>query len=195
MVPRWTVYVAGLIPAAWALGLGLNDALGAEPIKELEHLLGLWALRFLLAALAVTPLRQLTGVNLLRYRRALGLLAFYYAALHLAVYLLLDQGLDAGAIAADVLKRPYITVGFASFLVLLPLAATSTNGMIRRLGGRAWARLHRFVYLAAALAALHFVLVVKSWPAEPLIYAAACAALLASRAYPAAAAARRGPRT
>src|SRR5580700_8556401 len=126
-VPRLLVYVVGFLPAAWWFALGLTDRLGADPMRELEHALGLWALRFLLASLAVTPLRQLAGINLIRYRRALGLLAFYYVVLHLLTYLVLDQGLDLSAIIADILKRLYITIGMAGFVILVPLAITSNN--------------------------------------------------------------------
>jgi sulfoxide reductase heme-binding subunit YedZ len=150
-------------------------------MRYLEQGLGLWALRFLIASLTITPLRQLFNINLLRYRRALGLLAFYYAALHLVTYLVLDQGLDIAAIVADIVKRPYITVGMATFVILVPLAVTSNNAAIRRMGGHAWAKLHRLVYVAAIGAALHFVLVVKSWPPEPLVYAAIVAVLLGYR--------------
>ncbi|HST93283.1 MAG TPA: protein-methionine-sulfoxide reductase heme-binding subunit MsrQ [Microvirga sp.] len=180
-VPKIAVYVVGFIPAVWFFYQGINDRLGADPMRYLEQALGLWALRFLIASLTVTPLRQLLGVNLLRYRRALGLLAFYYAALHLLTYLVLDQGLDLAAIWADIVKRPYITIGMATFIVLIPLAATSNNAAIRRLGGQAWARLHRLVYAAAIGAALHFLLVVKSWPPEPLVYGAIVLALLGYR--------------
>ena len=159
--------------------LALNDQLGADPVKELEHLLGLWALRFLIAGLAVTPIRRFGGPSLIRFRRALGLLAFSYASAHLAAYLLFDQGLDAHAIAKDILKRPYITIGMLSFAILVPLAITSNAVMIKRLGAAAWQKLHRLVYVAAIAAAAHFVMVVKSWPAEPIVYAAIVAALLA----------------
>jgi sulfoxide reductase heme-binding subunit YedZ len=138
-------------------------------------------LRFLIGSLAVTPLRQSIGVNLLRYRRAIGLLAFYYAALHLVTYLVLDQGLDFEAIWADIVKRPYITIGMATFIILIPLAVTSNNASIRRLGGQVWARVHKLVYVAAIGAALHFLLVVKSWPMEPIVYAAIVAILLGYR--------------
>lgn len=175
------LYPIGMIPAVWTFWLGVTDQLGADPMKTLEQSLGLWALRFLIAALAVTPLRRLTGLSLLRYRRAIGLLAFFYAALHLLTYLVLDQGLDLAAIWADILKRPFITVGMAAFLILVPLAVTSNNASIRRLGGAAWSRLHRWVYVASAAAAVHFVMVVKSWPLEPLIYAALVALLLGYR--------------
>jgi methionine sulfoxide reductase heme-binding subunit len=180
-IPLWLVYAIGLLPAAWYFYLGVNDQLGADPMKTLERLLGLWALRFLIATLAVTPLRQSFGINFLRYRRQLGLLAFYYAVLHLTVYLVLDQGLDVSAIVADIVKRPYITIGMAAFTLLVPLAVTSNNASVRRLGGRIWSRLHKLVYAAIALAAVHFLLVVKAWPLEPMIYAAIVAALLLYR--------------
>src|SRR5258707_14606542 len=124
-----------MLPAFWYFYLGVLDQLGADPQKTLERLLGLWALRFLIACLAITPLRRLGGPNLVRYRRAVGLLAFYYAALHLTVYMLLDQGLDLAAVWADIVKRPYITVGMLAFTILAPLAATSHGTMIRPLGG------------------------------------------------------------
>lgn len=180
-VPKIAVYIVGVIPAVWLFYAGIDDRLGADPMRYLEQALGLWALRFLIATLAITPLRQLFNINLLRYRRALGLLAFYYAALHLTTYLVLDQGLDMAAIVADIVKRPYITIGMATFVILLPLAVTSNNAAIRRMGGQAWAKLHRLVYLAAIGAALHFLLVVKSWPPEPIVYAAIVAILLGYR--------------
>jgi sulfoxide reductase heme-binding subunit YedZ len=178
---RRAIYLAGMAPAVWYFYLGVIDQLGADPQKTLERTLGLWALRFLIACLAITPLRRLGGPNLVRYRRAVGLLAFYYATLHLSVYLLLDQGLDLAAIWADIVKRPYITVGMLAFATLIPLAVTSNAPMIRRLGGARWQRLHRLVYLAAAAGALHFIMLVKVWPGEPLIYAALVALLLLFR--------------
>ena len=180
-VPKIAVYIVGFVPAVLLFYFGVTDQLGADPMRYLEQALGLWALRFLIATLAVTPLRQLFHINLLRYRRALGLLAFYYAALHLLTYLVLDQGLDWEAIWADIVKRPYITIGMATFALLVPLAVTSNNAAIRRMGGQAWARLHRLVYPAAIGAALHFLLVVKSWPPEPMVYAAIVAVLLGYR--------------
>jgi sulfoxide reductase heme-binding subunit YedZ len=180
-VPKILVYIVGFIPAVWLFYAGITDQLGADPMRYLEQALGLWALRFLIGSLAVTPLRQLFNINLLRYRRAIGLLAFYYALLHLVTYLVLDQGLDMAAIWADIVKRPYITIGMATFVILVPLALTSNNAAIRRMGGQAWARLHRLVYVAAIGAALHFILVVKSWPMEPLVYAAIVAMLLGYR--------------
>jgi sulfoxide reductase heme-binding subunit YedZ len=180
-LPTTVVYLVGIVPAIWWFWLGATDRLGADPMRELEHALGLWALRFLIFTLAITPLRQLAGVNLLRYRRALGLSAFYYALMHLTTYLVLDQRLDFNAIGADILKRSYITIGMTCFIVLLPLAVTSNNRAIRRLGGKAWQRLHRFVYLAAILAVLHFLMSVKSWPIEPVTYTLIVAILLGYR--------------
>lgn len=178
----WALYGLGLAPAAWTFALAVSDQLGADPLKVLERSLGLWALRFLVVGLAITPLRRLGGPNLIRYRRTVGLLAFIYAVFHVTVYLWLDQGLDPGLIWKDIVKRPYITIGLMSFLILIPLAVTSNATMIKRLGGAAWQRLHRWVYLAAAAAALHFIMLVKAWPAEPFVYAAIVAALLLFRA-------------
>jgi methionine sulfoxide reductase heme-binding subunit len=180
-LPTTVVYLVGIVPAIWWFWQGATNRLGADPMRELEHALGLWALRFLIVTLAITPLRQLAGINLLRYRRALGLSAFYYALMHLTTYLLLDQRLDFNAIGADILKRPYITVGMTCFIVLLPLAVTSNNLATRRLGGKAWQRLHRFVYLAVILAVLHFLMSVKSWPIEPVTYTLIVAILLGYR--------------
>ena len=132
--PKIVVYIVGFVPAVWWFWLGVTDRLGADPMRALEHALGLWALRFLIFTLAITPLRQLAGINLLRYRRALGLSAFYYALMHLTTYLVLDQGLDFDAIGADILKRPYITIGMTCFIVLLPLAVTSNHSAPRRQG-------------------------------------------------------------
>jgi methionine sulfoxide reductase heme-binding subunit len=178
---RRALYLGGMMPAMWYFYCGLTDQLGADPQKTLERLLGLWALRFLVLTLAITPLRRLGLINLIGYRRAVGLIAFYYAVLHLTVYTGLDQGFDLAAIVSDIVKRPYITVGMAAFVILVPLAITSNALMIRRLGGKTWQGLHRWVYAAAAAAAVHFIMVVKSWPAEPLIYAALIGILLLYR--------------
>jgi sulfoxide reductase heme-binding subunit YedZ len=177
---RRALYIAGMTPAVLYFYWGLTNQLGADPQNVLERALGLWALRFLIASLAITPLRQLGGPSLYRFRRAIGLLTFYYAALHVTVYLVLDKGLDLASIVADIIKRPYITVGMLAFIILIPLAVTSNAPMIRRLGAN-WRKLHRLAYLAAAAAALHFIMLVKVWPGEPLIYAGLVAALLLFR--------------
>ncbi|MBN9044106.1 MAG: protein-methionine-sulfoxide reductase heme-binding subunit MsrQ [Rhizobiales bacterium] len=173
----WLLYVVGFVPALWGFWLGATGGLGADPVKSFEHLLGLWALRFLMLCLAVTPLRDLTGIVLLRYRRALGLLAFWYALMHFTTYMVLDQALDMHAVIADIVKRPFITIGMASLALLVPLALTSNNWSIRRLGRR-WTSLHRLVYVVAAGGAIHFILSVKGWQAEPVIYGMIVAALL-----------------
>lgn len=181
-VPVGPLYVLGFAPAAWYFWLALQNRLGADPVKALEHESGLLALQLLIVALAVTPLRNLTGVNLLRFRRWLGLMAFYYAALHLTVWLVLDRQLDWPRIVEDLTKRPYVILGMAALTLLVPLALTSNNATIRRLGALRWRSLHRLAYPATALAATHFVWLVKAWPPEPLIYATIVAALLAYRA-------------
>jgi len=181
------VHAAALAPAGllawrmaevWRTG---SDALGADPVAEVEHFTGLWALRLLLLTLAITPLRRLTGQPvLLRFRRMLGLYAFFYACLHLAAYLVLDLGGYWTQLFEEIAKRPYITVGFAAWLLLVPLAVTSTRGWMRRLGSR-WGQLHRLVYAVGVLAVLHFWWLVKSDVREPALYAAILAALLGWR--------------
>ncbi|WP_372014144.1 protein-methionine-sulfoxide reductase heme-binding subunit MsrQ [Pseudoxanthomonas sp. 10H] len=181
------VHVLSLLPAAWLAWRVYqvwrtgSDALGADPVAEIEHFTGLWALRFLLLTLAITPLRQLTGRSvLLRFRRLLGLYAFFYACLHLAAYLALDLGGYWTQIFEEIAKRPYITVGFAAWVLLLPLAVTSTAGWMRRLGRR-WGQLHRLVYAVAVLAVLHFWWLVKSDLREPALYAGIVCILLGWR--------------
>jgi sulfoxide reductase heme-binding subunit YedZ len=171
----------GLAPLA-ALALGaLRGTLGANPVETITHQTGGWALRLLLATLAVTPLRRLAGWSFAApWRRSLGLLAFGYASLHFATFLALDLGFDLSALGEEVAERPYVTLGFTALLLLAPLALTSTRGWQRRLGRR-WRALHRLVYPAAGLAVLHFLWLVKADLAEPLAYAAALAVLLALR--------------
>jgi methionine sulfoxide reductase heme-binding subunit len=175
------VWVGALLPLALLVYDTLTDGLGAEPIETLTHRTGWWGLTLLLATLAVTPVRRLTGWNrIIGVRRLLGLWAFAYVVLHFAIYLV-DQELVLVYITEDVLERPYITVGFAAFLLLIPLAVTSTRGMIRRLGGRRWQLLHRLVYLAAALGVLHFLWLVKADVREPLVFGGVLLVLLLLR--------------
>ncbi len=178
------VFVAGLAPLAWMICGALQlfgASLGADPVKKLEHECGKTALNFLLLTLAVTPVRTLTGLpQLLRLRRMLGLFAFFYAVVHFTVYLVLDLELNLRTVGADIVKRPYITVGFTALLLLVPLALTSTNAMMRRLGRR-WQSLHRLIYVIAALAVWHFYWQVKRDVREPLIYMGILALLLAYR--------------
>ena len=170
-----------LLPLAILVWRIATDRLGANPVEEVLHDTGSWALRLLLATLAVTPLRRLTGYGwLVRFRRMLGLFAFFYAILHLAVYLVLDRTLDWGEVITDLTERPYIAVGFCAFVLLVPLAVTSTHSWQRRLGHR-WQLLHRTVYLIAILGVLHFAWLVKADLIEPLVDAAVLALLLALR--------------
>lgn len=170
--------LAWQIRQEWLTGSG---GLGADPVAEIEHRLGLWALRFLLVTLAITPLRQATGqAVLLRFRRMMGLYAFVYASLHLLAYLVLDLRGYWTQVFEEIVKRPYITVGFLAWLMLVPLAVTSTRSAMRRLG-RHWGRLHKAIYAIAVLAILHFWWVVKSDIREPMLYALVLAALLGWR--------------
>lgn len=154
---RALVFVVALVPLARLVALGFLDRLGANPVEFVERSLGTWTLVLLCATLSITPLRWLTGwAWLLRLRRMLGLFCFFYVCLHVTAYVWLDQWFDLAAIAKDVMKRPYITAGFLAFLLLIPLAATSTNAMVKQLGGRAWQRLHRLVYAVALLGILHY---------------------------------------
>jgi len=171
-----------LLPLAWYTWRFQQDALGANPIEAVTRGMGLWALRFLLITLTVTPARKLTRQAWLgRLRRMLGLFTFFYAGLHLTTYVWFDQFFDWTAIAKDILKRPFITAGMAAFALLVPLAATSTNAMVRRLGGRRWQELHRTVYAIAMFAVLHFWWMVKLDTREPALYAVIVAVLLGLR--------------
>lgn len=165
----WALYAAGFVPAAYGFYLGVTGQVPGNVVKEFEHLLGIWALRFLIAALTVTPLRDLAGISLLRYRRALGLLAFWYVAMHFLTYLVLDQNLNLSAILADIAKRPFITIGMACLVLLVPLAVTSNAFSIRRLGPN-WNRLHRLSYVIVLGGALHYAMSVKVVTAEPFVY-------------------------
>jgi sulfoxide reductase heme-binding subunit YedZ len=171
-----------LVKAAAELALG---RLGANPIEAAQNRLGFWTLTFLAASLVPTPLHALAGVAWpLRLRRLLGVTAFGYAALHFLWYLVVDQTLDVALVATDVAKRPFITVGFVALLVLLPLAVTSTDGWVRRLGFKAWKRLHRLAYLAALLGLVHFAWRVKADRLVPAAFAALVVALLLARLLP-----------
>ena len=175
----WGLAVTPALVLSWR---AIGNRLGANPVEELTLELGQWALRFLLITLAATPVRRLTGWNvLLRHRRLLGLTAAAYALLHLLVYAVLDQGLLWSQIISDVIKRPFITAGMTAFVLLLPLAATSFDAAIRRLGARRWQALHRLVYVATGAALLHFWWKVKADTGEPAIYLTVFALLLAAR--------------
>ena len=185
----------GSLPAASLVVLAFTDGLGANPVEQVTHVTGDWALRFLLLSLAVTPLRRLFGWNWAApLRRTLGLIAFGYACLHYLIYLGLEHYFDWQLIVEDVLKRRYVWAGFAAFLCLVPLAVTSTRAMIRRLGRR-WVSLHRLVYLAAGLGVIHFLWLVKSDLREPLLYGGVLALLLGLRLWSRLARSRTGKPT
>jgi len=176
-------FVACLLPFAQLLYRAYTNELGANPIETITRFTGSWSLFILLASLAVTPLRRITGWNdLIRLRRMVGLFAFFYATLHFSTYMVLDLYFDFAAIAKDILKRPYITVGFSALILMIPLAVTSTAGMIRRLGKR-WQQLHSLVYLIAILGVVHFYWLVKSDITRPAQYGMVLAGLLGYRLY------------
>ncbi len=183
LVVKPLVFLACLLPFGWLAWDVAAGNLSANPIEDITHRTGDWTLRLLLVTLAVTPLRRLSGLTaLLKLRRMLGLFAFFYACLHFTTYIWLDQQFTVTAIIEDVAERPYITVGFTAFVLLIPLAATSTNAMMRRLGRR-WRRLHQLVYAIAVLGVLHYLWLVKADLREPLIYAAVLALLLGYRVW------------
>ncbi len=180
------LFIAALIPLAYLVvgAFFFPEWLGANPAEYITRSIGDWTLRLLLATLAITPLRKMTGWNwLLRLRRMLGLYTFFYALLHLSAYVSFDHVFDVAEILKDIVKRPFITVGFTCLVLLIPLAVTSTNAMVRRLGAKRWQLLHRLVYLIAPLAVLHFWWMVKRDLTEPIIYALLLTGLLGYRLY------------
>lgn len=178
-VPTWILYILYLLPVPYLLWLAQTGGLGREPIKALEHELGEIALQLLIIGLTITPLRRYLGINLLKFRRAFGLLAFTYVALHLLVWLVLDVGI-LSQIWGDIIKRPYITIGMAAFVMMVPLAVTSNTWSVRRLGPL-WRKLHRLAYVAVVLGGVHYIMLTKTWAAEPLVYMAVILGLLALR--------------
>jgi sulfoxide reductase heme-binding subunit YedZ len=177
-----TAFALCLIPFARLVWLATHRGLGANPIEYITRSTGFWTLTLLLITLTVTPLRRITGWNwLLRLRRMLGLFAFFYVCLHFTTYIWLDQFFDVPGMVKDIVKRPFITVGFSAFLLLIPLAATSTNAMVKRLGGRRWQLLHRLVYLIATLGVLHFWWLVKKDITEPIVFGTLLGVLLLAR--------------
>jgi len=180
-VPAWPLYPLGMLPfavLAWQIAVG---NLGPDPLKVIEHRLGDLGLQFLLAGLCVTPLRDLTGVVLIRYRRALGLLCFAYASLHLTTWVFLDLQLRWSEIGADLTKRPYIILGMVGFAALVPLALTSNNLSVRKLGPLRWKKVQRLAYLATFVIALHYLILAKVWTVKPMLYFAVAMLLLALR--------------
>lgn len=178
---KTVVWIGGLAPLAWLLIRFLTDDLGANPIEEITHRTGDWSLRILLAALAVTPIRRVTGWNeVIKVRRLVGLFAFFWVCLHFLTYIVLDQFFGWSYIVEDVMERPYITAGFTAFVLLIPLAVTSTKGWIRRLGKR-WTRLHKLVYVVGILGVVHYLWITRADDRAPLIYGAILLILLLAR--------------
>jgi sulfoxide reductase heme-binding subunit YedZ len=199
-VAKPAVFIASLGPVAWLTWAGLTGNLSVNPLSDLTNETGLWTIRFLCLSLAITPLRRLTGWNwTIKFRRMLGLYAFFYGTLHFLVYVIADRfaGLDfpdgivswttvrnlAMSVSADIYKRPFITIGFTTLMLLLPLAITSTTGWIRRMGGKRWAQLHRLAYVAGVTAVVHYYWLVKADVRSPYLYAAIVAVLLGVRIY------------
>lgn len=177
------VFLAALLPLALLVLDALRGNLGANPIEKITHQTGLWTLVFLLVTLAITPLRRITGINwVIQYRRMLGLFAFFYGCLHLTTYVWLDQFFDLHAMLHDIYKRPFITAGFTGFLMMVPLALTSTQWSIRKLGKK-WQTLHRLIYVSALAGVIHFIWLVKKDVQEPLIYAIILGTLMSIRVF------------
>lgn len=180
-VPTWALYIVLAAPAIYFTYALLTNQLGSDPIRAYEHEVGRWALKLIIAGLMVTPLRDWFKINLIKFRRAIGLMAFLYVFLHLASYLILDQSLIFSEIWKDIVKRPYITFGMGAALLMLPLAITSNNLSIRKMGPARWNKLHKVVYLVGIGAVMHFLLLTKTWEVEPAIYALILFALLTHR--------------
>lgn len=180
-VPNWAFYLLAPLPPAWLLWQGITGGLGVDPVKVIEHELGILALQVLLVGLAITPLRKHAGINFFKWRRPLGVIAFVYVLLHLLTWVLLDMQLYWDQMLKDIAKRPYITIGMVGFVLLLPLVVTSNNLSVRRMGAAAWQRLHKLVYPAVLLGAVHNVMVQKVWEAEALVYLGLTLVLLAFR--------------
>lgn len=182
-VPAWPIYVVGPIPGLLTFWMALNDRLGPDPMQVLEHRLGELALQFMILTLIVTPIRRWTKVSFLKFRRALGIIAFVYVLGHLLTWVILDRQLDFADMINEIVKRPYITIGMIGFLAMVPLAVTSNNLSVRKLGAALWTRIHRLAYVAALAGVAHYLLIAKGWPLEPMIYAAAVILLLSVRAW------------
>lgn len=169
-VPAWPLYFLGAMPGVTYFYWAVTNQLGADPLKALEHQLGIWALQLLIAGLFFSPIRNILNINLVKYRRAVGLLAFFYAVAHFGIYLWLDQQWNWPEIWRDLTKRPYIIFGMLAVLGMTPLALTSNDWSIRKIGPLRWRQWHKLVYPVSLFAALHYLLLVKAWPLEPFVY-------------------------
>lgn len=179
-LPAWPIYIVSVAWFGWLFWQALSGAMGPDPVNALELALGTLALQLMVALLAITPARKYLGLNLIKFRRALGLAVFFFVAMHLGVWMILDVQF-LGQVLNDLVKRPFITIGMASFVLMVPLALTSNNLAIRRLGPQAWNKLHKLTYAVVILGAAHNVLIQKTWETEPLVYLGIIAALLVMR--------------
>ena len=178
--PAWPLYIAGAIYAGWQFYLAATGKIGVDPINLLEREYGSMALKLIIAGLLVTPLRKYTGINLLKFRRAIGVTTFFLVLAHFTVWAVLDVG-SLARVWADILKRPYVTIGMGALVLMLPLVLTSNNWALRKIGGMNWRKLHKLTYPAAILAGVHYVWLVKGWQTEPLVYLTIILVLLATR--------------
>ena len=178
--PAWPLYIAGAIYAGWQFYLAATGKIGVDPINLLEREYGSMALKLIIAGLLVTPLRKYTGINLLKFRRAIGVTTFFLVLAHFTVWAVLDVG-SLARVWADILKRPYVTIGMGALVLMLPLVLTSNNWALRKIGGMNWRKLHKLTYPAAILGGVHFVWLVKGWQTEPLVYLTIILVLLATR--------------
>ncbi len=180
-VPAWVLYLLLTLPIPWLFYSAMTGGMGVEPISALEREVGELALKLVILGLAITPLRKYLKLNLIKFRRAIGVMAFVYVAVHLGIWVLLDMAMRFEQMWGDVWKRPYITVGMVGFLLMIPLVITSNDLSLRKLGSGVWCKLHKLVYLIAVLGGVHYIMVQKVWETEPMIYLAVILALLATR--------------
>ncbi len=183
-VPVWAVYILYSLPLPYLFYSAATGGMGVEPINALEREMGEITLQLLIIGLAITPLRKYVGLNLLKFRRAIGVMAFVYVVVHLGIWVVLDMSLRWEQMWGDLWKRPYITIGMVAFLAMIPLAATSNNWSVRKLGAASWRKMHKLIYPIAVLGAVHFIMVQKVWETEPLVYLAVILGLLALRYKP-----------
>jgi sulfoxide reductase heme-binding subunit YedZ len=183
-IPTWVLYLFLALPIPYLFYSAATGGMGVEPINTLERQMGELTLKLIIVGLAITPLRKYLKLNLLKFRRAIGVMAFVYVVVHLGIWVVLDMSLRWEQMWGDIWKRPYITIGMAAFLMMIPLAVTSNNLSLRKIGGAAWRKLHKLVYLIATLGAVHYIMVQKVWEAEPMLYLVVILALLATRYKP-----------
>ena len=183
-VPTWLVYLLYSLPIPILFYLAATGAMGVEPINALEREMGEITLQLLILGLAITPARRYLGLNLLKFRRAIGVMAFVYVVVHLGIWVVLDMNLRWGQMWGDIWKRPYITIGMVAFVAMIPLAVTSNNLSLRKMGAASWRKLHKLVYPIAVLGAVHYIMVQKVWEVEPLVYLAVILGLIGLRYIP-----------